>query len=99
VPVAVGEPEGPVVNLLLGAVPVVGPGEDERASAHTSEGAVEPPSNCICMRELAVAHAVETEFAHHHGTIAGKRVKPREVCLEVLPRLEVHVEREEVEER
>ena len=89
---AVGEPEVPVVDVVAATMPLVGPGEDERARAARRERRAELPVESVAACVSAVAAAVETELRDHERPVAGDVLQPREVGLQALGVLEVDVE-------
>ena len=68
---AVDEPEGPVVDLEAAAVPLVGPGEHERARAAGGERGAHLPVERARLRGLAVPERVEAGLGEHAA--AGRR--------------------------
>jgi hypothetical protein len=96
---AVDEAEVPVVDVVATAVPLVGPGEDERARAARAHRGGDLPLEDGRLLVLAVAAAVEADLRHHERLVAGLVVQAREVGLERVPVLEVDVEGVEVDER
>ena len=80
-------------------MPLVRPGEDERAGAACGEGSSHLPVEHLRLGLLAVPERVEAELAHEEGMVAGDGLQPGEIGLQPILGFEVHVERDEVEER
>ena len=98
-PRSVDETEIPVLDVEPAPVPLVRPAEREGAGAAVGEDRAELLLERPRLRRPAVSPAVEPDLGHDEGAVAGEVVEPREIRLEPLPRLEIHVEAEEVGER
>ncbi len=97
--VAPGEAEGPVLDVHTAAVPLVGPGEGERAGHAAGEDAAELRLQAAGLAGLAVAQAVEADLAHEQRAVTGDVVQPGQIGGQPLARFEVDVEADDVEER
>ena len=93
------EAEVPVEDLVSAAVPRVRPGEHERACAPGRVTGLELPAQRSRLLLLAVAATVEADLRHQQWPVIGEVLQATEVGLEILPALEIDVEREEVEAR
>ena len=98
-PLPVGEPEVPVVDVVSAAVPLVRPREHERARAPGGEGLRQLPAQALGLLLEPVAPAVEPDLCEEKRPVSGEVLQPSEVRRELLGRLQVHVEREQIEER
>jgi hypothetical protein len=95
---AVDEAEVPVVDGGAAAVPFVGPGEDVGAGAAGLEDGLDLPGEGVGLGVEAVALAVEADFGHDEGFVAGEVLEAGEVGLEAVAVFEVDVEADEVDE-
>ncbi len=95
---AVGEAEVPAGHLLAAAVPLVGPGEDERAGAAGCQRLADLPAQRARLLVGAVGGAVQADLREQQRTIAREVLQAVEVRAELLAALEEDVEAEEVEE-
>ena len=97
-PIPAGEPEVPVLDVVAAAVPLVRPREHEDARAPRRERGPDLPVEHPCLRDLPVAAAVEPDLGENQGPIAREVVEPGEVGVQLLPRFQVHVEGDDVQE-
>jgi len=98
-PVGARQAELPVLDVVPVPVPLVGPSEHEHAGAAGGERRPHLPVERSRLGALAVAQAVEAQLAHEERPVARDVLEAREVGLEPVLRLEVHVEADEVEKR
>src|SRR5258705_9368987 len=82
IPIATSESKIPVVHVRARPVPFVGPRVSERPRTAGGEGRADLPIEHPRLDILAVAPAVETDFAHHERALAGERLQTRQLCLE-----------------
>src|SRR5256886_2530036 len=94
-----GQTERPVLDVMAVAVPLVGPREHEHAAASRGERSADLPIERARLTALAVAQGVEAQLTHEERPVPGDVLQARQVGLEAVLRLEIHVEADEVEER
>ena len=94
---AIGNAEGPVINLRASAIPLVGPGENESTSTACRESGSKLGVERTGLRILAMPEAVKSDLAHNKRSISRHVLETRQVRTEPLGRLEVHVEAHEIE--
>jgi hypothetical protein len=80
-------------------MPLVGPAEQECARAARLERGLELPRQALRLHGIFVAAAVEADLGHQERPLAAQVVQSQEIVGEALPRLEVDVEADEIEER
>ena len=97
--VAPRQAELPVLDVVAPPVPLVCPREDEEPGAPGRERRPHLPVQHVSLRGRTVPPAVQPELGHDDRAIAGQVVETGQVGLQALPRLEVHVEADHVEER
>ncbi len=98
-PVAASQTEVPVFDVVAAPMPLVGPGEHERAGRTGGEGRPHLPVERARLPSQAVPAAVQPDLRHDEGPVADQILKPREVGGQALLGLQIHVEAREVEER
>src|SRR5262249_34219807 len=98
-PLAGGQSKVPVLDLVAAPVPLVCPGEDEGSDTPSRERAPDLPGQCACLFMQAMPTAVESDLGQQQRSLAGKVLKACQVRVEQLRRLEVDIERDEVQER
>ena len=97
-PFAVDETEVPVVDVDAAPMPLVRPGEDERARAARRVRCAQLPLEQPRLDVDSVAAAVEADLGDQQRPLAGDVVEARQVRLERSVGLEVDVEADKVEE-
>src|SRR5439155_12333800 len=98
-PVGARQAERPLADLLAVPIPLVGPREHEHAGATGGERRPYLPVERPRLSTLAMAEAVEPELAHDERPVSCDVLQARQVRLEAVLRLEVHIEAHEVEKR
>src|SRR5207247_2657418 len=89
----------PVGDLGPAAEPIIGPRVNERAGTSSREGCANLPIEHARLGVLAVAQAVEADFRHEQGPVAGDVVKSGQVGVQAGLGLEIDVEANEIEKR
>ena len=97
--VAGREAEVPVQHVEPALVPLRRPAEDEAPGAAGLEGLAHLPVEHFRLAQLAVAQAVDADLGQDERALAHQVLQARQVRRKIRPRLEVDVERREVEER
>ena len=98
-PIAGGQAEVPVGDVVPAPVPVIGPGEDERTGAARGERGSDLPVEGTGLGVLTVPTTIEPDLRHDQGSVTGKVVESGQVRLEALLRFQVDVEACEIDER
>jgi hypothetical protein len=96
---AVSDAEGPVLDLVTTAVPLVRPREHERAGASGLEDRSDLPLEGCRLPLLAVPAAVQAHLREQERPIAGLVLQAGEVCVEPVAALQEDVHGTEVEKR
>ncbi len=78
-------------------MPLVRPGEHERASPARGEDRLDLPRHRRALALLPVAQTIEPDLRHHQRPIPRNVLQPRQVSLQPLARLEVDIETREIE--
>src|SRR5207302_4202548 len=97
-PIAGRQAERPILDPVLPVVPFVRPREDDDTDAAAAESTRDLRLEHCGLSLFAPAKAVEPNLREQDGTVLAQAVQPREIVLEGIPRLEVDVEAEEIQE-
>src|SRR6266436_3396499 len=80
-------------------MPFIRPGKDKCPSAAAREGAPYLPFKRISLDLLTVSSAVQTDLRQQQWTVTSKGLQTCKVGFECVPRFEIYVEAEKIEER
>ena len=94
-----GQSERPVGDVHPVAPPLIRPGVDERAGQSAAHHAFDMPLEHLGLFLLGVAQGVHAEFAHDERPVLGEILQPRQIPVEVLLPVEVHIEGVEIHVR
>src|SRR5207245_10399874 len=97
--IGAGDAEGPVLARVPARVPVVGPGEYERAGQAQETGRAEVAGQELGLLDLAMTQGVHPQFAQYQRHVAGQVLQPEQVAAKRLAVVQIDVERGDVEER
>src|SRR5438477_4088843 len=95
--IASDQPERPIRNFLLAAVPFVGPGKVNRTGESAFDHAVDMPTQHICLFVLTVPDRVHPKFAKNKRMLLGEILQAEQITLEIALVMQVNVKTKEID--